>query len=247
MPQEYQSTQSRPAALMEDSYSYIETGYRPLETVRRDSSLPAKLFRYRVLKRGLDIALVLLAAPVLLPLLVTVGLVVRLRSPGPIFFSHRRISRNGAFFPMWKFRTMCNNSAEVLEEYLARHPEARSEWRKTHKLRCDPRITGIGLFLRRYSLDELPQVWNVLTGKMSLVGPRPIVAAEVEKYGARFAYYCKVKPGVTGLWQVSGRSDLTYEQRVALDCQYVKEWSLFLDIKILLRTFASVVNQDGAC
>jgi Undecaprenyl-phosphate galactose phosphotransferase WbaP len=247
MPQEYQSTQSRPVALVEDSYSFVETGYRPLEAARRDSSLPAKLFRYRVLKRGLDVTFVLLAMPVLIPLMLVVALVVRLRSPGPIFFSHRRISRNGAFFPMWKFRTMCNNSAEVLEEYLARHPEARAEWRKTHKLKSDPRITGIGLFLRRYSLDELPQIWNVLTGKMSLVGPRPIVAAEVEKYGSRFAYYCKVKPGVTGLWQVSGRSDLTYEQRVALDCDYVKSWSLLLDLKILLRTFASVVNQDGAC
>jgi len=247
MPQEYQSTQSRPAALMEDSYSYIETGYRVLETVRRDDSLPAKLFRYRILKRGLDIGLVLLAVPVLMPVLLVVALSVRLRSPGPIFFSHRRISRNGAFFPMWKFRTMCNNSAEVLEEYLARHPEARAEWRKTHKLRHDPRITRSGSFLRRYSLDELPQVWNVLTGKMSLVGPRPIVAAEVEKYGSRFACYCKVKPGVTGLWQVSGRSDLTYEQRVALDCEYVRTWSVMLDIKILLRTFAAVIGQDGAC
>jgi len=247
MPQEYQSTQSRPTALMEDSYSFVETGYRPLESARRESSMPAKLFRYRVLKRVLDIALVLVAIPVLVPIMMLVALLVRLRSPGPIFFSHRRISRNGAFFPMWKFRTMCNNSAEVLEEYLARNPAARAEWRKTHKLRCDPRITGIGLFLRRYSLDELPQIWNVLTGKMSLVGPRPIVAAEVEKYGSRFAFYCKVKPGVTGLWQVSGRSDLTYQQRVALDCEYVKNWSLLLDLKILLRTFSSVVNQDGAC
>jgi Undecaprenyl-phosphate galactose phosphotransferase WbaP len=247
MPQEYQSTQSRPAALVEDSYLFVETGYHPLESARRDSGLPAKLFSYRVLKRGMDVTLVLLATPMLVPTMLLVALTVRLRSPGPIFFSHRRISRNGAFFPMWKFRTMCNNSAEVLEEYLAHHPAARAEWRKTHKLKYDPRITGIGLFLRRYSLDELPQIWNVLTGKMSLVGPRPIVAAEVEKYGSKFAYYCKVKPGVTGLWQVSGRSDLTYEQRVNLDCEYVKNWSLLMDIKILLRTFSSVVNQDGAC
>src|ERR1700736_1620254 len=118
MPQEYQSTPSRPAAMLEDSYSFLETGYRPLETLRRDGGLPSKLFRYRVLKRGLDVGLVLLAVPLLLPILIGVALLVRLRSPGPIFFSHRRISRNGAFFPMWKFRIMCNNSAEVLEEYL---------------------------------------------------------------------------------------------------------------------------------
>ncbi len=147
---------------------------------------------------------------------------------------------------MWKFRTMCVNSAEVMEEYLAANPAARAEWNKTHKLRKDPRITPIGLFLRRYSLDELPQLWNVLTGQMSLVGPRPIVAAEVEKYGDCFNCYCKVKPGLTGLWQVSGRSSLTYDQRVDLDCEYVRQWSLTGDIKILLKTFSSVINQDGA-
>jgi lipopolysaccharide/colanic/teichoic acid biosynthesis glycosyltransferase len=147
---------------------------------------------------------------------------------------------------MWKFRTMCVNSAEVLEDYLAAHPESRAEWSKTHKLRHDPRITKMGLFLRRYSLDELPQLWNVLTGQMSLVGPRPIVAAEVEKYGDCFSCYCKVKPGLTGLWQVSGRSSLSYPERVALDCEYVGNWSLTKDAIILLKTFSTVVNQDGA-
>ena len=141
---------------------------------------------------------------------------------------------------------MCVNSAEVLENYLSRHPEARSEWNKTHKLRNDPRITPIGSFLRRYSVDELPQLWNVLRGDMSLVGPRPIVAAEVEKYGACFECYCRVKPGLTGLWQVSGRSQLSYEARVAIDCQYVKTWSLRRDFVIVLKTFLSVANQDGA-
>ena len=120
------------------------------------------------------------------------------------------------------------------------------EWSRAHKLKVDPRITRVGSFLRRYSIDELPQLWNVLTGQMSLVGPRPIVAAEVEKYGDQFGYYCKVKPGMTGLWQVSGRSRLTYEERVALDCEYVKGWSLRRDFVILLKTFSSVLNQDGA-
>jgi lipopolysaccharide/colanic/teichoic acid biosynthesis glycosyltransferase len=147
---------------------------------------------------------------------------------------------------MWKFRTMCVNSAEVLEEYLAAHPVARKEWNKTHKLRHDPRITKIGSFLRRYSLDELPQFWNVLAGHMSLVGPRPIVAAEVEKYADCFECYCRVKPGLTGLWQVSGRSELDYDQRVALDCEYVNRWSLRRDMKILLKTAVVVLKQDGA-
>jgi lipopolysaccharide/colanic/teichoic acid biosynthesis glycosyltransferase len=141
---------------------------------------------------------------------------------------------------------MCVNSAEVLEEYLAQYPAARAEWNKTHKLRNDPRITRLGVFLRRYSLDELPQLWNVLIGQMSLVGPRPIVAAEVEKYGDCFDCYCRVKPGLTGMWQVSGRSRLSYDARVALDCEYVECWSLTKDTVILLKTFSSVVNQDGA-
>jgi lipopolysaccharide/colanic/teichoic acid biosynthesis glycosyltransferase len=147
---------------------------------------------------------------------------------------------------MWKFRTMCVNSAEVLERHLASHPEDRAEWVRSHKLQNDPRITPLGRFLRRSSLDELPQIWNVLAGRMSLVGPRPIVAAEVEKYHSDFAYYVAAQPGITGLWQCSGRSSLSYEQRVALDRKYVEEWSLWLDIKILARTVVSVLCSKGA-
>ncbi len=245
MQAEYQSPESRVAAI-EDSYSYADTSGHSVTRLRRMDVLPADLFRYRVVKRSLDVLLVVTTMPVVLLVLGAVATMVALSSPGPIFYSHRRIRRNGAFFSMWKFRTMCVNSAEVLEEYLAAHPEAKAEWNKTHKLRHDPRITRVGSFLRRYSLDELPQVWNVLTGKMSLVGPRPIVAAEVEKYGDCFNCYCKVKPGLTGLWQVSGRSALSYEERVALDCEYVRRWSLTKDTVILLKTFSSVVNQDGA-
>jgi len=207
---------------------------------------PGHLIRYRIIKRWLDIFLVLLFSPILLLLIAAIGSAVRLGSPGPIFFSHRRISRHGAFFSMWKFRTMSANSQQILDDYLEAHPEARAEWRTTHKLKNDPRVTPIGNFLRRTSLDELPQLWNVLTGSMSLVGPRPIVAAEVEKYGPYFADYCLVKPGVTGLWQISGRSQTTYPERVQLDRRYAHNWSLFGDIRILSKTLSSVVNQDGA-
>ena len=207
---------------------------------------PADFLRYRFCKRFGDLFLTALAAPVLLPVLLLLALMVRLTSPGPVFFSHRRICRGGAFFSMWKFRTMCVNSAEVLERYLQAHPEARAEWKATHKLQNDPRVTPLGRMMRRLSLDELPQVWNVLTGTMSLVGPRPIVAAEVEKYGPHFACYTAVKPGVTGLWQVSGRSTLTYDERVALDCDYAARWGLLRDFMILVRTVRSVVNQEGA-
>jgi Undecaprenyl-phosphate galactose phosphotransferase WbaP len=245
MQAEYQSPES-PVAAIEGSYSYTESTGRSLERLPGARSIPSELFRYSVVKRFCDVFLVLISMPVMLPVLGIVSAVVMLSSPGPVFYSHRRTRKGGAFFSMWKFRTMCVNSAEVLENYLAQHPEARIEWNKTHKLRNDPRVTRLGVFLRRYSLDELPQLWNVLRGQMSLVGPRPIVAAEVEKYGDHFDCYCRVKPGLTGLWQVSGRSELSYDARVALDCAYVEHWTLSKDFLILLKTFSSVVNQDGA-
>jgi lipopolysaccharide/colanic/teichoic acid biosynthesis glycosyltransferase len=245
MLDEYQSAESRSSAILEDSFSY----QKRTVVLRRDhwhDGTPAQLFRYRVVKRCLDICLVILALPILLPLFGVIAALMMWTSPGPIFFSHRRIRKSGAFFSMWKFRTMCVNSTEVLDDYLKLHPEARAEWYATRKLRVDPRVTALGSFLRRFSLDELPQIWNVLMGTMSLVGPRPIVAAEVEKYGSSFQCYCRVKPGLTGLWQVSGRSELSYDARVALDCTYVQRWSLGRDIVILMKTFAAVVHQDGA-
>ena len=246
MQAEYQSPESRNVAIIEDSYSYMNTLAGSSSRTRRREVFPSNQFRYRVVKRCMDVALIVLTAPVVLLMLSIVAMLVMLSSPGPIFYSHRRIRRNGAFFSMWKFRTMCVNSAEVLEDYLANHPEARSEWNRTHKLRHDPRITPIGAFLRRYSLDELPQFWNVIVGHMTLVGPRPIVAAEVEKYADSFECYCRVKPGLTGLWQVSGTSELSYPERVALDCDYVNHWSLGKDFKIMLKTFNVVLKQDGA-
>lgn len=246
MQHEEQFPASRAVAI-QGPYIYTATENAADQRAERSAAeaLPSRLFLYRS-KRVIDIILILLSLPVTLPILGVISFVVLLSTPGPIFYSHRRLGRNGDFFSMWKFRTMCENSAEVLEEYLARHPQARTEWSRTHKLRYDPRVTAVGRFLRRYSLDELPQLWNVMAGKMTLVGPRPIVAAEVEKYGDGFRFYRRVKPGLTGLWQVSGRSQLTYPQRVALDCNYVEHWSLRRDFVILLRTFLSVVNQDGA-
>ncbi len=207
---------------------------------------PATTFQYLVLKRVLDIFVVLLLSPLILPLVAVIVFAVILSSPGAAFFSHRRLCLNRSFFSMWKFRTMWINSAEVLEQHLRRYPAERQEWLRSHKLRRDPRVTPLGNLLRKSSLDELPQIWNVLTGRMSLVGPRPIVAAEVEKYGSNFGYYLAVKPGITGLWQTSGRSSLTYDQRVALDREYVENWSIWLDIRILVRTIGKVANADGA-
>jgi Undecaprenyl-phosphate galactose phosphotransferase WbaP len=228
------------------AYDYSETTGWGRVRVERQPALPSDLFRYRVVKRTMDLALVTLAMPVLLPVMLVLAILVRATSAGPVFFSHRRICRNGAFFSMWKFRTMCVNSSEVLEKYLAAHPGARTEWNLTHKLQADPRVTRVGRMMRRLSLDELPQLWNVITGQMSLVGPRPIVAAEVEKYGELFNWYTCVKPGVTGLWQVSGRSTLSYDARVQLDRDYAMKWSLLSDLRILAVTVRSVVNQEGA-
>jgi Undecaprenyl-phosphate galactose phosphotransferase WbaP len=216
------------------------------ELLQKAKSGPQRLFRYRVLKRAMDVVLILLASPILILVTAAIAVAIRISSPGPIFFTHRRIRRHGTFFTMWKFRTMCENSAEVLSNYLDANPEARAEWLQSHKLRKDPRITTVGEFLRKTSLDELPQMWNVLTGSMSLVGPRPIVAAEVEKYGEYFSDYCMVTPGLTGLWQVSGRSHTTYDERLALDRKYVQNWSLSNDALILAKTLTAVVKQHGA-
>ncbi len=246
-PESHQGTLSQSVASSHPSFDYSAPVRRAgVRGQTPEGVSPAEYFRYRFIKRIGDLVLIALAAPVLLPVLLLLVFLVRLTSPGPVFFSHRRICHRGAFFSMWKFRTMCVNSAEVLEHYLQAHPEARAEWRATHKLQNDPRVTPLGRLMRRLSLDELPQVWNVLTGTMSLVGPRPIVAAEVEKYGSHFWCYTAVKPGVTGLWQVSGRSTLTYDERVALDCDYVARWGLLRDLKILVQTVRSVVNQEGA-
>ena len=246
MPEDFETSEMQGSAAAADVYVYPETGSGGSASAVEQTPGPQHLFRYRVIKRVLDIVLVVLASPLLLLVFLAVVAAVRFTSPGPILFSHRRIRKHGRFFSMWKFRTMCVDSAQVLEDYLAAHPEARVEWRLTHKLKNDPRVTRVGVFLRKSSLDELPQFWNVLRGTMSLVGPRPIVAAEVEKYGEYFADYCKVKPGLTGLWQVSGRNEVTYDERVQLDCKYVREWSLLGDAKIMVKTLSSVINQDGA-
>lgn len=246
---ESEATESRLASASANRSAiddYLASGPTVSASRHSEDMRPANQFRYRVVKRVFDLVMIILALPGLLFAILIISIVVRWTSPGPVFFSHRRICKQGAFFSMWKFRTMCENSSEVLEQYLMAHPKARQEWNRSHKLRVDPRITRVGLFLRKYSLDELPQVWNVITGKMSLVGPRPIVAAEVEKYGQFFDFYCRVKPGVTGLWQVSGRSKLSYDARVRLDRDYVERWSLFRDLRILVATFKSVANRDGA-
>lgn len=200
----------------------------------------------RFLKRCIDYAGVVFGALLLLPLVGILALAIKLESRGPVFFAHKRIGKNGKPFKTWKFRTMVHNADEVLRQTLETQPDLRAEWEREQKLKNDPRVTKVGRWLRRTSLDELPQVWNVLMGEMSLVGPRPIVQAEVERYGDRFALYTQVLPGITGLWQVSGRSDTGYTERVALDTYYVRNWSPWLDLYLIARTVWTLLWSKGA-
>jgi lipopolysaccharide/colanic/teichoic acid biosynthesis glycosyltransferase len=209
-------------------------------------TLPSQTNAYRFGKRIFDIVLGILILPAVLLLIALIAGIVWLNSAGPVFYRQTRIGQYGRKFKILKFRTMHHRSDKVLHDFLETHPEAHHEWLQTHKLREDPRITALGRFLRKTSLDELPQIVNVLRGEMSLVGPRPIVHAEREKYGDRFVFYTAVVPGITGLWQVSGRCDVAYDARVALDERYARNWNLFMDMAILCRTPRAVCRGRGA-
>jgi Undecaprenyl-phosphate galactose phosphotransferase WbaP len=200
----------------------------------------------RLAKFLIDLTATLLGGLIIVPLVAIIALLIKLDSPGPIFYRQIRIGQDGKSFKAWKFRTMVQYADKVLEEYLDQHPELQEAWERDHKLRQDPRVTRVGRFLRRTSLDELPQLWNILRGEMSLVGPRPIVDEEIPRYGDKFTLYTKVIPGLTGLWQVSGRNNITYDERVSLDAYYVRNWSVWLDVYILIRTLWVVVTGEGA-
>ena len=200
------------------------------------------VFRKLVLQRWSAIALLLMFAP----LLAAIGACIALIDGAPALYRHRRVGFGGREFYCFKFRTMAVNGDALLREHLQIDRAAAEEWRETRKLRNDPRVSRIGRFLRRTSLDEIPQLINIARGEMSFVGPRPIVQAEIVKYGEHFPAYCSVLPGLTGLWQVSGRSDTSYERRVALDVQYVRSRSMLLDWKILVRTVPAVMCRRGS-
>lgn len=196
--------------------------------------------------RILDIAVILLAAPYIILAVIVIAILIKLDSAGPVFFRQTRVGRFGRKFSVIKFRTMVENATEVLQSHLDNSAELKAQWLATHKLKRDPRVTRLGAVLRKSSLDELPQLWNVAIGDMSLIGPRPIVDAEIEKYGNCFDLYIQVRPGLTGLWQVSGRNDISYERRVELDEYYVRNRSFRLDLEILWRTVFVVLRGTGA-
>lgn len=181
------------------------------------------------------------------PMMLLAALAIYVEDGGPVFFIQTRLGKGGREFPCVKLRTMCVDAQDKLEALLANDPGARAEWAESQKLRRDPRITFTGSFLRGFSIDELPQFLNVVAGHMSVVGPRPIVPAEVCRYGRRFAAYCAVRPGMTGLWQVRGRSNTSYRSRVAMDVVYSRNRSLLFDLEILAATFPAVINRKGSC
>ena len=223
----------------------------PVQTIQQSATQTIGLERDRkalfpIAKRALDIIGAGVGLLLLAPFFLIVALMLR-ADGGPAFFAHQRVGRGGKLFGCLKFRSMVIDSQARLETLLANDPAARAEWEATRKLKNDPRITPIGRFLRSTSLDELPQLINVLRGEMSLVGPRPVQEAEIDRYyGASAAHYMAVRPGITGLWQVSGRSETSYESRVALDVAYVSRPSLLADISILLRTPVAVLSRRGA-
>lgn len=200
---------------------------------------------YEATKRVLDVVGAIVLAAVFLPLILAIAVLMR-REGGSIIYKHRRIGRDGRVFECLKFRTMVPNADQVLRELLERDAAMKAEWVRDHKLRCDPRVTRLGRFLRRTSLDELPQLWNVMRGEMSLVGPRPVVKEELLRYGRNVGTYLSAKPGITGLWQVKGRNDTDYRRRVVLDTYYVRNQNLVLDLYILLKTTRVVLGGSGA-
>jgi len=195
-------------------------------------------------KRAFDLVLAFIFLPVLTPIILGLWLYSR-RDGAPGLFGHARIGQNGEVFKCWKVRSMVADAESRLEAYLKANPEAAAEWAKDHKLTNDPRITRFGQFIRKTSLDELPQIWNVLKGEMSFVGPRPVVTKELEKYGQDLPSYLAQKPGITGLWQVSGRNDVSYSERVQMDVDYLEKRGFLMDLKIIGKTAFSVLGRTG--
>jgi exopolysaccharide production protein ExoY len=198
------------------------------------------------IKRGFDIAAAALGIVLLSPLFLMLAMLVKFSDGGRVFYGHSRIGRNGDVFHCLKFRTMVENGDQVLAAHFAGNPQSREEWLATRKLQNDPRVTRVGAVLRKLSLDELPQMFNILRGDMSIVGPRPVVKDELELYGPAADFYLKSRPGLTGLWQVSGRNDVSYGTRIAFDRHYVENWSLIFDLKIIAKTVPAVFSSRGS-
>ena len=221
------------------------------ENVAQDINVSTKKYKevlgrrtpYKIVKRISDVVLATIGLILLLPIFIIIGLAIKIESKGPVFFKHTRIGKNGLIFKMYKFRTMYENAEDKIKEFT---PEQMKEWKENYKLTNDPRITKMGKFLRKTSLDEIPQLINILKGDLSLIGPRPIIKEELEKYKENKEKFLSVKPGLTGYWAANGRSNTSYEERIKMELYYVDNMSMKLDIKIFLKTILSVVKKEGA-
>lgn len=202
-----------------------------------------KKIAYSITKRTLDIILSFIAVIVLSPIFLIIGIAIKMDSRGPVFFAHNRIGKNGKPIHIYKFRTMVPNAETMIEQF---NEEQMKEFKENYKLKNDPRITRVGKFLRKTSLDELPQIWNILVGDLSIIGPRPVIGEELEKYGENKDKFLSITPGLTGYWQANGRSETTYEERMDMELYYVDNRSLWLDIKIFFKTIISVIKKEGA-
>jgi len=219
-----------------------------VRVIKKEKTKTNKKIMYNFIKRTIDVIGALIGIIILIPSTIIIYLARKIlkEDKGPLFYEQLRYGKNGKVFRLYKFRSMCIGADKKLKEYLENNEEARKEFEKTHKLQNDPRITKIGNFLRKTSLDELPQMINILRGDMSFVGPRPVVEKEVEDYGKNKEKFLSVKPGLTGYWQVNGRSNTTYEERMKMELYYVDNCSLWLDIKIFFKTFITVFKKEGA-
>ena len=213
-------------------------GFSSVNYLTKESSLFAK--------RCIDILMCIIASPFALLLTAIIALIIKKTSPGPVFYGHKRIGKNHKVITCWKFRSMGTDAEEQLKHILATDPVRAAEWEKDRKFTDDPRVTPFGKILRRTSLDELPQLWNIFTGQMSFVGPRPVTESELDRYGKYADYVLSVQPGLSGMWQISGRSDTGYEERITLDTYYIQNWSVWLDIWIIIKTVWVVIKGSGA-
>ena len=213
------------------------------EVLADDISLKSTREVYSYVKRGLDVILSALGTIILSPVFLIIAGIIKFDSPGKVFFKHKRIGKNGKEIYIYKFRTMVENAEDMIRDFS---PEQLQEFKENYKLKDDPRITKVGSFLRRTSLDELPQIFNILRGELSIIGPRPVIKEELEKYGPNKAKFLSITPGLTGYWQANGRSNTTYEERMQMELYYVENYSLKMDIKIFFKTILSVLKKEGA-
>lgn len=212
-----------------------------------DNKEKVNLIIYKVFKRIIDIVISIIGIILLVPLTIVIAIAdIFVKDRGPVFYDQERIGKNGKHFKLYKYRSMVKNADDKLSKYLAENEDARVEYKKYKKLKNDPRVTYIGKIIRKTSIDEFPQFINVFKGEMSLVGPRPYLEREIEDMGERYNEIIKVKPGLTGLWQVNGRSETTFDDRTRIDTEYIQKRSLILDLKIFIRTFLKVFGKEGA-